>query len=95
MRRTYPVTTNTGLRGYVAGLARNVAHEWSMVVACLPTVLLLMLAAMFGWHDDRCRFFAKYDVDLNVHSNPERRIGGQPEVNSERFSRRIALRRDL
>src|ERR1700694_2909452 len=43
----------TGLRGYVAGLVRNVAHEWSMVVACLPTVLLLMLAAMFGWHDDR------------------------------------------
>jgi len=44
---------NIGVGRYVAGLARNVAHEWAMVVACLPTVVLLMLAALFGWHDDR------------------------------------------
>ena len=26
---------------------------WSQVAACLPTVLLLLSAALFGWHDDR------------------------------------------
>ncbi len=39
--------------GYVGGLARNIAEVWSQIAACLPTVLLLLAAALFGWHDDR------------------------------------------
>jgi hypothetical protein len=38
--------------GYVGGLARNVAEVWSEIAACLPTVVLLLAAAVFGWHDD-------------------------------------------
>jgi hypothetical protein len=44
---------NEGIASYVAGLARHIAHYWPMFVACLPTVLLLVLAAVFGCHDDR------------------------------------------
>ena len=48
------VSSHADLRaaGYVAGLARNIAHEWSLAGACLPTVLLLALGELFGWHDD-------------------------------------------
>jgi hypothetical protein len=38
---------------YVAGLARKVGAAWPIVAASLPTVLLLVLAAVFGWPDDR------------------------------------------
>jgi hypothetical protein len=49
------VSTHKDVRGvgYVGGLARNTAEVWSQVAACLPTVLLLLSAALFGWHDDR------------------------------------------
>ena len=38
---------------YVAGFIRMVARGWPIVVASLPTLLLLLLAAAFGWPDDR------------------------------------------
>jgi hypothetical protein len=38
---------------YIAGLARNLAGGWPIVVASLPTVVLLVLAAVFHWPDDR------------------------------------------
>jgi hypothetical protein len=37
---------------YLTGLARTTARGWPVVAACLPTVLLLLLAALFGWPDD-------------------------------------------
>jgi hypothetical protein len=37
---------------YVAGFIRTVARGWPIVVASLPTVLLLLLAAAFRWPDD-------------------------------------------
>jgi hypothetical protein len=43
---------DAGAAAYVVGLARSVAHEWSLAIACLPTVVLLGLAALLGWHDD-------------------------------------------
>jgi hypothetical protein len=49
------VSSHKDLRGAgcVGGPARNSAEMWSQVAACLPTVLLLLSAALFGWHDDR------------------------------------------
>lgn len=40
------------VQGYVAGLGRTIFHESTLVLACLPTVLFLVLAATFHWHDD-------------------------------------------
>ncbi len=37
---------------YVAGFVRRVGRGWPILVASLPTVLLLALAAAFGWPDD-------------------------------------------
>jgi hypothetical protein len=44
---------DAGVGGYLVGLTRNIAHELPLVVASLPTVLLLALAAVFGWPDDQ------------------------------------------
>lgn len=41
-----------GFRTYVGGLARSVIEESPRVLAGLPTVILLVLAAIFHWHDD-------------------------------------------
>ena len=41
-----------GVRTYVSGLARSVIRESPRVLAGLPTVILLVLAAIFHWHDD-------------------------------------------
>lgn len=38
---------------YVVALARNVLRGWPTVVACLPTVFVLLMAAAFGWPADR------------------------------------------
>jgi hypothetical protein len=38
---------------YLIGLARKIVEAWPIVVASLPTVVLLMLAAVFHWPDDR------------------------------------------
>ncbi len=38
---------------YVVGFIRSVAGGWPIAVACLPTVLLLLIAAAFDWPDDR------------------------------------------
>ena len=48
-----PTHADSRVRGYVTGLARGIAHESPLVLACLPTVVLLLLAATFGWQDDR------------------------------------------
>lgn len=42
----------TGVR-YVAGFVRAVARGWPILIASLPTVLLLFVAAALSWHDDR------------------------------------------
>jgi hypothetical protein len=48
-----PTHDDNRVRGYVAGFARSIARESPLVLASLPTVLLLVLAATFGWQDDR------------------------------------------
>jgi hypothetical protein len=42
-----------GFGPYIAGLTRTVGQESPRVFAGLPTVILLVLAAIFHWHDDR------------------------------------------
>jgi hypothetical protein len=48
-----PTHADNRFWSYVAGLARAIADEAPQVLACLPTVILLLLAAKLGWHDDR------------------------------------------
>ena len=40
------------IRDYLRGLARSIVYESIFVVACLPTALFLVLAAILHWHDD-------------------------------------------
>ena len=40
------------VRDYLSGLARSIVYESIFVVAALPTVLFLVLAATFHWRDD-------------------------------------------
>jgi hypothetical protein len=39
-------------RGYLAGLARSLIYESPRFFAALPTIVFLLLAAIFRWHDD-------------------------------------------
>ena len=48
-----PTHADNRVWGYVAGLARAIAHESPQMLACLPTLTLLLLAAKLGWQDDR------------------------------------------
>jgi hypothetical protein len=40
------------IREYLRGLAWSIVYESTFVVACLPTLLFLVLAAAFHWRDD-------------------------------------------
>jgi hypothetical protein len=42
----------TGVRTYIAGLVRSVVQESPRFFVALPTVMLLVLAAIFHWRDD-------------------------------------------
>jgi hypothetical protein len=41
-----------GVRAYLGGLGRNLLAESPRFFAALPTVILLVFAAMLHWHDD-------------------------------------------